>query len=826
MGDGITKRVAVIINGDPEKRHLGNVERAIARFQKDGFDEVHVVSTKAPSSSTLFTDISNGQQALNTVLDGLRSKLDDDDVLSVYITGHGDLRNGSACVVTPNHCISLLGLAQKLDAIPHGYRTLFMDQCFSGQEAHRFVSPKTTLLAIGSPGETVSCQLFTPEFFSDNVPDFNNDGIISMRERYEHAVGRYDASTALFYSAGLATDLAGHKARKAPFRKETTKVSNKGELAATLRGLKPGQLALVNFSADWCKACKPYEPVFDKLAEQLNGKYLMIQAKGVGGSDEDWQTYGISELPTVAFIDWQGNVFPVEDRNNPEASLSKIIMTPQAYAKSLETRYFEETDTDKKIEILGKIADLGSSGLPSLTKIGHSIFSGADQKLQESYLTKLADATRRAKGTDEKMLGDLFWKLAEQYPKAIYEIMDSCGTSRCRTVGRITWGKHEELNARVDARADDPKTPVDLRKIIVIWRYSDSKANFALLQSDPNPEIRRVAARALTSFIGQWKPFIEKAVVIARSDPDPTVRRLVIEGLSGVMDMPASIYGLLCQGLSDPQEVIQRASAEGLKRLHFFADKPLKVEQNKGLQIMLTEFQRSTNPFAKVVLARALLKAPKDEIKTETRKQLAAYIRSNVRHRNTDIRAQASAALTDIVVPTNSDRKYLCGLIKAERDIDIRATLIEALYGVVDDKIDRKEEQEIAAVVVANLRSDNSTLTESALRLVRSISRHPSSELVETVTQGLYAANDSSLQDSYLNFFVGHPKHFTAKMEEDLKLLDADSFYVIRTTLLIIQRSSPEIRAKLRPKIAKLAEEKNLKQELKKLAQTILSMDS
>ncbi|PIR18398.1 MAG: hypothetical protein COV46_00160, partial [Deltaproteobacteria bacterium CG11_big_fil_rev_8_21_14_0_20_49_13] len=354
----------------------------------------------------------------------------------------------------------------------------------------------------------------------------------------------------------------------------------------------------------------------------------------------------------------------------------------------------------------------------------------------------------------------------------------------------------------------------------------DSKANFALLQSDPNPEIRRVAARALTSFIGQWKPFIEKAVVIARSDPDPTVRRLVIEGLSGVMDMPASIYGLLCQGLSDPQEVIQRASAEGLKRLHFFADKPLKVEQNKGLQIMLTEFQRSTNPFAKVVLARALLKAPKDEIKTETRKQLAAYIRSNVRHRNTDIRAQASAALTDIVVPTNSDRKYLCGLIKAERDIDIRATLIEALYGVVDDKIDRKEEQEIAAVVVANLRSDNSTLTESALRLVRSISRHPSSELVETVTQGLYAANDSSLQDSYLNFFVGHPKHFTAKMEEDLKLLDADSFYVIRTTLLIIQRSSPEIRAKLRPKIAKLAEEKNLKQELKKLAQTILSMDS
>src|SRR3989338_2881743 len=329
MGNGITQKIAIIVNGDTDLKtssdNLSNVNLAIKRYQQDGFNQIYVVSTQAhriPQDSSIhYTNIHDGQQALDNLLKGLKEKTDDDDVLSIYTTGHGDIHNGRSCIDIPKSCYPIPRLLHQIDQLQYGYRTIFMDQCYSGQEAYRFVNPKTTLLAVGSPGETVSCQLFTPKFFSDLVPDINRDGIISMRERFEYAIQGYDVSTVLFYSPGLPTDLAGRQDQVAPFLPQTNKVDNAKALDESLRQLKPGHLALVNFSSEDCAPCREYKPHFEKLATQYKGNFLMVRAENKHLSQPDWLKYGITTVPAVAFIDWQGNIFPVEDRNNPIASL-------------------------------------------------------------------------------------------------------------------------------------------------------------------------------------------------------------------------------------------------------------------------------------------------------------------------------------------------------------------------------------------------------------------------------------------------------------------------------------------------------------------------
>ncbi len=336
MGDGIQKKYALIVNGDTEARHLGNVDRAVKALRTEGSYDISVASPKAPGGAVEHFEAPS-REVLEKLLSGMKAQMDDDDLLVVYFTGHGDSgAKGEGCVALPTECLSLSSLSADLKKLSYGKRILVMDNCYSGSGFNLFTDTKTTVVSQGSPGEKVSCQLFSPFFWSDQVPDADQDGKISVQERFQHAVLKGQSESLLqFYSPEPLSFSGGVAAR--PFRTADGKpveVKNGKELKAQLARLKPGQVALVAFSADWCVPCKSYQPHFEKIAHQDGGRVLMIHAEGRDGSEEDWAEFGVTSFPTVSFVDWNGKVGKVADRMDPMASLALLaVHSPEEQIK-------------------------------------------------------------------------------------------------------------------------------------------------------------------------------------------------------------------------------------------------------------------------------------------------------------------------------------------------------------------------------------------------------------------------------------------------------------------------------------------------------------
>lgn len=336
MGDGIQKKYALIVNGDTEARHLGNVDRAVKALRAEGSYDISVASPKTPGGAVEHFEAPN-REGLEKLLSGMKSQMDDDDLLVVYFTGHGDSgAKGEGCVALPTECLSLSSLSADLKKLSYGKRILVMDNCYSGSGFNLFTDAKTTVVSQGSPGEKVSCQLFSPFFWSDQVPDADKDGKISVQERFQHAVLKGQSESLLqFYSPEPLSFSGGVAAR--PFQTADGKpveVSNGKELKTQLARLKPGQVALIAFSADWCVPCKSYQPHFEKIAKQDGGRVLVIHAEGKGGSEEDWAEFGIRSFPTVAFVDWNGKVGKVADPMDPMASLALLaVHSPEEQIK-------------------------------------------------------------------------------------------------------------------------------------------------------------------------------------------------------------------------------------------------------------------------------------------------------------------------------------------------------------------------------------------------------------------------------------------------------------------------------------------------------------
>lgn len=58
---------------------------------------------------------------------------------------------------------------------------------------------------------------------------------------------------------------------------------------------------LVDFFAEWCGPCKMIAPIVDELAEEYDGKVLIVKVN-VDESMDTAQTYGVMSIPTLVFI--------------------------------------------------------------------------------------------------------------------------------------------------------------------------------------------------------------------------------------------------------------------------------------------------------------------------------------------------------------------------------------------------------------------------------------------------------------------------------------------------------------------------------------------
>jgi len=341
MTDGIQRKYALIINGDPqEARHFENVERAIKSLRAEDPDyRISVASARKPSAS-VNEYVSPNSRNLRHIISGLKQKMDEDDLLVVYVTGHGNKgKNDEGCADLPEGCLSNNVLAKWLNAIPYGKRFIAMDNCYSGGAVSLFSNDKTIVVTAGSPGDIVSCGNFSPYLWDENAPDFDGDNVVTIAERYRHALQKGQSLDFSNYSSTIRSfSFSGQSAVKPPFSKEILNIAHSRFLKKELKKLKPDQLALVMFGAEWCDPCKDYLPTFEKLAEEYGGQFRMIHISRPKDDERAWPKFGIPELPGLAFMDARGGqlIVPRDMLKIPRKFLETVGMVPLSEGEKIE----------------------------------------------------------------------------------------------------------------------------------------------------------------------------------------------------------------------------------------------------------------------------------------------------------------------------------------------------------------------------------------------------------------------------------------------------------------------------------------------------------
>lgn len=202
MRDGIVNKFAIIINGGEECRHQRNVGLSLDILESQGY-ETFVASSEQtdlydccfyeyglPLASPDVTEEADHYFAptrdkIQLYVREIQRRIDDDDELLIYITGHGS--GEGFCLGEDCATQDLMSL---MDISRYGQRVVVMAQSLSGNWSEIFLNdPHTIFISGASYGEIASSQ-FSPLFWSDNVPDLNEDGEISWQERYTSAVNR------------------------------------------------------------------------------------------------------------------------------------------------------------------------------------------------------------------------------------------------------------------------------------------------------------------------------------------------------------------------------------------------------------------------------------------------------------------------------------------------------------------------------------------------------------------------------------------------------------------------------------------------------------
>jgi thiol-disulfide isomerase/thioredoxin len=493
MGDGLVKKYAVILNGDIEPRHQENVDRAIRALRREGNYDISVVSTVAPKTRADHYLVAE-EKALQELVSGLKLRIDDDDLLVVYVTGHGQAE-GDGCVGLPKKsCLPFSKLQQEIDQLSYGKRIVVMDNCFSGNGLRLFANPKTSVVTQGSPGETVSCQTFSPFFWSEGVSDQDGDGKISLQERYAFALekGRTASLTQFFNPdpIGFSGSL-DHR----PFKTKDGKpveVHDGAELEAQLSRLKPGQLALVDFGADWCVPCAAYKPVFEKISQETDGRYLMIRAQGIKGSEEDWGKYGIRKFPTVAFVDSNRKVTPVSQISDPLDSLLFAALHSPTDQLKLLTGRLDSPDKEERRRGLKGLEGLGKKAAPALAKV-KALLADPDEQVRCSACTVLAELGGEAASAVPE-LERLLEKDTPAVRIAAIDALTGIGPAAKATVPTLLRAIRSPALGQAEAWEIQNGSSPDLARFNAIeWTFELSrKAAISFASIDPNnPDLQK-----------------------------------------------------------------------------------------------------------------------------------------------------------------------------------------------------------------------------------------------------------------------------------------------------------------------------------------------
>lgn len=183
---------ALIVNGDDSETHGRNVEIALDSLAALGF-EADSVLLLAPAPFT-------GPRApawqararkgdLDDALAHLAELVGPEDVLLVYLTGHGARRFGDSVLVLERGAVGARTLARRLAGLRFGRLVLVADQCYSGGflDALRDERRPVVALAATDPDHEVRCEPFIRPFWRaavDRRHDRDGDGRVSVEEAF------------------------------------------------------------------------------------------------------------------------------------------------------------------------------------------------------------------------------------------------------------------------------------------------------------------------------------------------------------------------------------------------------------------------------------------------------------------------------------------------------------------------------------------------------------------------------------------------------------------------------------------------------------------
>lgn len=223
--NGQADKYAVLISGKAELRYQANLSIAYQILLEIGFKRESIYILDPAGEDTYFYPVDGLDKKTNirAVFESLAKRIDDQDLLFVYVTDHGNRAfegPGSQTLQSILLVENSVSITQKeffsyLSDINPRVGVLLFDQCFSGGFAKETGKGKFISIAASKADEISGSLLynsfggeFLKAFRNKNESDKNKDGKVSIQEEFAYAVkkdlaSKYKEQTPMIVSTSI-----------------------------------------------------------------------------------------------------------------------------------------------------------------------------------------------------------------------------------------------------------------------------------------------------------------------------------------------------------------------------------------------------------------------------------------------------------------------------------------------------------------------------------------------------------------------------------------------------------------------------------------------
>ena len=193
---------ALLINGDHDIiHHETNIQQAASKLMNIGYDENNIIYLTGQEHDPRRDKLSEHNykpataKSLEDAILYLRDKVDNNDLLLVYTTGHGYKKDDKSYLALFDAGLNSIGFAKLLNKIDFGQLIFVADQCFSGGFVDKIECLDRNIIAMSDTDaeHETYCQPFATGFWEavgNGQYDINGDGNVNALEAYNEGMKR------------------------------------------------------------------------------------------------------------------------------------------------------------------------------------------------------------------------------------------------------------------------------------------------------------------------------------------------------------------------------------------------------------------------------------------------------------------------------------------------------------------------------------------------------------------------------------------------------------------------------------------------------------